>query len=732
MSEQIWLNGTDKIAFSSDEPNIPYLYDELWRSLFYGGNMSRLTTTDDQRMCRWQGQSTDGRKHQDALGFDPFPFEGSSDVRVRLIDDTINQLVQLLMTSWSRANIRVSGTNANDGGMAAAAQTLMQWIVRNKIRGELEREGELWAQYTLQFGWSAVHIGWDRKISKRIDTIKMSDLAEAAQQGNAMIGQAAKIIQSDPNNDLGIMLIQQAFMLDKEAAKKVTKNLSEKGWSEYEAPYIARNLPVVAALKPFDEITFPPETVDLQDARIIFKRVFMSEVQFRSIGKSESWDEEFMDAAVNTAGKTGYLQDSNIIPLINTVPNAIEKAHNLIEVVYSYARQLDKNQNAAIYYTVFVPTVEEHLYGKHEILDYAHGEYPFVEFRRERLRRSIVESRGVPEILWTDQEELKSQHDAIRDRTTLEVSPPLMVKNRLAAQTRIGPGQLLPVRSHDEYQYLAGPSGTPATSFSLMDRIEKKVSKQFGLPHQEIPPAQTQMTQQFLVNNFFMSWSLVYKQIFSLSMQYMIPEEIQKVTGVPLQTDFTENHGLFDFIISFDVREHDTDFVLEKLKSINQFVLPMDSAGAIDRSKLIRKLVEAIAPETAQDILIDQQSATQKQYKDVQNDVALMMAGMEAEYTENDPQAQAKIGAMQDIMQKNPKAQQAAKGDPVFQALLQNYSKNLQMSISQQQNAQIGRTGVSPIGNKFAQQQQQGEQPEVQDPGQMQQAINPVGMSQQR
>jgi hypothetical protein len=729
MSEQAWTQGTDKIAFSSKKPDIHYLNDELQRSLFYGGNMSRLTSSDDQRMCRWEGQSDDGKKHEEYLDQEPFPFEGASDVRNRLIDNTINQLVILLMTSWQRANIRVTGIEVSDAQQSSAAQTLMHWLVSNKLRAELEREAELWAQYTLQFGWSAVHIGWERRMAKKNDVITMADLEQVAAQGNGILQQALISIKGDTQTDLGVMLISQALMCDKKEAIRICKDLAKQSWATYEQPYISKNLPVVAALKPFDEIAFPPETVDLQEARCIFKRTFMSEVQFRSIGKAENWDEEFIEQAVNTAGKTGYLQDSNLIPLINTVPNAVEKANNLIEVVYSYARQLDDNGNSSIYYTVFCPMVAENTYAKHEILDYAHGMYPFVEFRRERLRRSIVESRGIPEVLYTDQEELKAQHDSIRDRTAMEVQPPLMVKKRLAIQNRIGPGQLLPVNSPDEYMYLQGPTGTPATAFNLMDRIEMKVCSQFGLYHPNLVPTQTQMTQQFMVNNFFLAWSEVYKQLFSLCMQYLTPEEIQRVAGIPIQVSEMDNFGMFDFSVKFDIREHDTDYVLEKLKTINQFVLPMDTAGAIDRNKLIRRLVEAIAPETAQEILIDQQTATQKQYKEVQNDLALMMLGLEAQYTENDPQANAKMQAMQDIMSKNPKAQQASQGDPIFQALLQNYAKNLQMSIMQQKNAQIGRTGVSPVGDQFAQAQQSGEPIEPVEPQEMQQSIAPPGVN---
>lgn len=709
MSEQIWGNPADKIAYSSVNPDIQYLNDELNRSLYYGGNMSRLTTSDDQRMCRWEGQSDDGKKHEEYLGYEPFPFEGSSDVRNRLIDNVINQLVMLCMTSWQRANIRVSGIEMGDAERSAAAQTLMHWIVNSKIRAELEREAELWAQYAFQFGWSAMHIGWERRISKRDDTITMQDLGAAAQQGNILLQQVFEAIQNKSVSDLAVMMVSQALMCDQKEGRRIVQSLIDTGAASYQQPYIQRNLPVVAALKPFDEIAFPPETVELQEARMIFKRTFMTEVQMKSIGLTEGWSEEFMEEAVNTAGKSGYLHDSNLVPLINSVPNAVEKANNLIEIVYAYARQLDENGKAAIYYTVFCPQTQNDLYGKHEILEYAHGEYPFVELRRERLRRPVVESRGIPEILFTDQEELKAQHDASRDRTAFEVMPPMTCSRRLASNQRIGPGQLLPVNNKDDYAWLPPPSGTPATAFNLMDRIELKVAQQFGLYHPNVVPTQTQMIQQFVVNNFFLSWSQVYRQMFSLAMQYMLPEEIERVTGVAIPVNNMDLNQMFDFSVKFDVRELDTNFVLEKLKAINQFVLPMDTGGNIDRSKLIKATIDAIAPETAKDIYIDQKTATQRQYREVQNDLALMMLGLEAQYVENDPQAGVKMQAMQDILSKNPKAQQMAQADGVFQALLQNYQKNLQMSLMQQQNAQIGRTGVTPVGDELKEKMATGE-----------------------
>jgi hypothetical protein len=98
-------------------------------------------------------------------------------------------------------------------------------------------------------------------------------------------------------------------------------------------------------------------------------------------------------------------------------------------------------------------------------------------------------------------------------------------------------------------------------------------------------------------------------------------------------------------------------------------------------------------------------------YSDVQTDIAKMMAGMEPRYVENDPAAQSKMQFVQDIVQKNPKVQAAAQQDEQFQMLFQNYMKNLQMSVSQQQNKSIGRIGVTPVSDKMAAEGQQPQQP---------------------
>ena len=710
-------NSKDKLAFFSETPDIGELRSELQRSLYNGGNVARLNSNDDIRLARWDGQSDDGKKYSRNLGEgeQAFPFEGASDVRCRLVDQTINELVVLLVSSWQLARLRVSGTEVGDASRATTIQTLADWVVNNKMRADLLTEAELLSQYTQQFGWSVAHIGWERRLGIRPVSITLAELEQRGLGGDIVAMEAVTSLKSTGTSDYSVSALMTLLGVNKEDAARVADELMISGTSTFNQEYAVSNAPVVAALKPFDEICFPPETLDLQDARVIFRRTFMTEVELREMIKTADWDEAFVEEAAQTTGMSDWYSEPNLIPSTTNIGNTLERADNLVEIVYAYNRQIGPNGVPCIYYTVFCPNTREKIFAKHEMLDYAHGLYPFVEYRRERLRRSIVECRGVPELAYTDQMEIKAQRDSIRDRTAFETLPPIKVKKRLGTQNIIQPGGLLPVTTPDDYTFLSPPQGNPALAFNLIDRVEQTNAAYFGLYHANIPPVKTQTTQQFIVNNWLTAWSKIYKQVVSLTLQYMDGAEIERVAGMPVVLQPQELSAMYDFNVSYNVRELDTDYVLEKLKAISTFVIPMDAGGVIDRNKLTTRFVEAISPEAAKDIVMDQASASQRMYSDVQTDIAKMMAGMEPQYVENDPSAQSKLQFVQDIIQKNPKVQAAAQQDEQFQMLFQNYMKNLQMSVSQQQNKSIGRIGVTPVSDKMAQQGQQQQAP--QQPG---------------
>ena len=176
--------------------------------------------------------------------------------------------------------------------------------------------------------------------------------------------------------------------------------------------------------------------------------------------------------------------------------------------------------------------------------------------------------------------------------------------------------------------------------------------------------------------------------MFRLVQEYLGDEELQRIAGISpgLPTSQTEIQGAYDFAVKFDVRELDSDYVIGKMKAIID-LLPIDTAGTVD-------------PVLGQSVMSDQRGASQKTFDKVNQDVALMALGNEAAYTENDPTAAMKMQFMQQIVQGNPKYQEALQGDERFQALLENYGKNLQQSVTQEQNKMIGRIGVQPVNQQ--------------------------------
>jgi hypothetical protein len=243
----------------------------------------------------------------------------------------------------------------------------------------------------------------------------------------------------------------------------------------------------------------------------------------------------------------------------------------------------------------------------------------------------------------------------------------------------------------------------------VIEHVENNAAKYFGLTSgmqsPETPAPYAQMLQQVATDNWLTTISEIYTQLLQLGLQYLAAEEIERITNISIPQNMSDIANQFDYELKFDIRNLYVDFVMEKLQAINQSVLPMDSGGVIDRNKLIAIAMNAIAPDMAKEVIIDQSTASQKMYRDVQTDIALMILGNEPQYVENDPTAQTKMQYTQEIMSKNPVAQQAMQGNPTFQMIFENYVKNLQMSVSQQQNKQIGRIGVSPLAEKMAQQQ---------------------------
>jgi len=199
------------------------------------------------------------------------------------------------------------------------------------------------------------------------------------------------------------------------------------------------------------------------------------------------------------------------------------------------------------------------------------------------------------------------------------------------------------------------------------------------------------------VRSFLQLWGDALWQAWQLAATFA-PELVQRVTG---DTEFQTGDagGEYDFVLHFDAGQMHPDLQVVKMKALMDLV-PTDAGGVINRAKLTQVQCRMIDPVLAREICQPVEAASAGLMKSVSDEVLKMAAGNEAKYADasNDPAAPTKMQYLQQIVQANPKYQQALgpQGDSLFQELMKKYAENLQQGVVQQQNKQVGRIGVTP------------------------------------
>jgi hypothetical protein len=708
----------DPMADASAKPNVSTLLTEYERAIRLTPQ-ERMELCDQIRYVQWEGQSDDGRKYDSKSGKKVFPFDGASDTRIRLADEIINDNVDILCSGFERSQVNTEGFEARDAEVSGASTKALEWA-RNGGIPALPDEVEYTAQWGQTYGWAVLHTVWQRRIGFQNAPVTLQGIAALAQQVPAAQELLAAII--DPEAEAtAISLVQGLYPLlvksaasaikDDEvpelrpaAARRVVRELREDGESELPIAYVSLNAPLVTALKPFEDVWFPPETADVQRARCIFRVDWMTEAELLSRVLVDGWDEEWVKQAIAAAGKvTGGLSRTDEEETESRVTGDVttNSKRNLVEVVWAYNRAVNADGVEEVMFTVFCPHVRDERRPQVAAsgpLQYAHGDYPFAVYRRERVNRSITASRGVPEIVLTWQLEKKVQRDALLDRTSLSISPPLKVPQRNMGRTyRLGPMKQVGVSRSDEIEWMEPPPGNPAEAIELIREIGLDANCYFGRVTEGVDPVRAQVKQQRMVNQFLATWLEVFAQVLSLMQQFMGPEEWEEITGAPMpERNFERIQRRANYRFHYDVRDANSDYMLAKLEAFSKTLLPMDAAGVIDRSKLAQVAASWIDPSIARVVVSERAGASQKLFSQVQNDIALMALGNEVPMVENDPTAPTQLQYAQEIVGKNPKYQRLLQEDKRFAELLEQWSKNRQFSATQEQNKVIGRIGVAP------------------------------------
>jgi len=706
---------------------------------------------DETRYNIWANQSPDGRKHKDLFpdgGFDG-PWDRSSDFRPGWVDDIINAKVALDCEAWDRA-FRVQAHKPEDAGQSARVRMWFEYLRKSRLLNEIQRERELSSQWRHQYGACLVKVEWDCQLAYVPRVVTLTDLMEAGATAAefAPFFETIKDPSLDAENANYLELLYQTYVrasvplrlgfepaaLTEERVKRALTELRERQETVLPMPELVRNVPMARALKLGRQVFVPRGTTDIQGAAVIFELEWLTLAEAEGMARVEGWSEDFTEKLKQHVGEYSEWRRDDAGDL-RFVTYQDEDADPRVQIIRAYRKQVDEQGVLGIYETVFHHAIEvcrdeesgetEPLYAKHGLFETPLGtRYPFVELRAEWNDRALLASRGVPRMLASHETQIKSHMDMVTNHADITTLPPVNEPDYaggVGLAMGVGKGRgakevagydYSPFakntiwRAENKPEFMQPPAREPKVALELMTMIRTDMLRRAGLPVPDEHPAVANARLPHNIAKFLTGWSEVFQMMWQMTARYLEDRDWQRVVGndaPPLNRDPRVIEAEFDYIMEFDARTLDPEFLTEQNKALAA-IAQGDRNGVIDGAEITRLQVQLWNPAWADRIIKDQRNATAELRRKVRQDLDSMWNGSPPELVENDPTAGMQMEFAQQFIGQNPfwaSAMTQDGGSPqaqVFRQHVEQWLKNRQQSVVETGLAQMaGRTGVMPV-----------------------------------
>ena len=682
-------NGLQVQEFDSAKPDV----DELKKNFDKAkANLSFWMDKAEQgRECRfeeWAGKNETGKK----IGPEAFPWDGASDLQASLINPLIDGDVALLGQSLTQANLVAAPVESGDVASAKLVSEFLRW--RMGSMEELQREAAIGANYLLQNGLTFFGTSWKRETTRTFQSVNLEEIAQQAPE-------LAMAIQDPEMKDGVAAMFSEAYpKLKKGRINRVIKELREDGVSEIPTEKVVVNRPCVKAYELGREIIVDSNVIDLESARAIYCIHYFSPEALKQ-KVNDGWDAKWIDEVLENSKGT-YSDESysnNLITYGSTSGYGVQHFEGMVRVVVAYRKEIDPmDEVPVVTQTVFADEAEGA--GYHKPVQYDEGRFPFVCITRESLNHRLLDSRGYPELLKDYQLAVKTELDARRDRASMSTVPPVeYLANR--KPNAIGPGSQIPVRRRGEVGFMEIPKYSPAST-EVEVHLRQLANRVTGRATSELDAVEANTIRQNLVNRWLMGWKQILKRVWCLDRAYAGPQVWFRVTnneqGATLIMD--ETSELYDFNISWNSMNADESKVIEKLDTVGKLMAQYDRGGQARFDVYLRKVIEAIDPNLANQLIAPAQEATDKEIKETSSDFAKIASGQVVNAPQN-ANSQLRLSVLQSIVEGTEEipaqdVQQRLQEDEGFAARINQYVQALEFQQQQQRNALTGQLGVAP------------------------------------
>lgn len=685
------------------------------------GLWSSRMDNEDTRLCRWDNQSSDGRKWTASDAAEPvLPFDGACDNRVRLTDMLVNEDVMLSVVATLRSIRRVIvGMEQSDAHKAAAMNLALEHCLRNT---NFMRSIITLANYT--YGDSPavamMYVGWRQEQGLELYTLTLEELMAAyvqlVAQGTSGGGapelqgaevqaaqQAAQEFQmllqdSAAGDDTLSALLRSMFgQLTEARARKAVRELREKGSAQVPMPYLRNNGLDLRPLRMFEDVYMRTNVMDFQRCQEWFRPEWLTETELKERSVSDGWTDDFITDVLQqeaTPAFPEYIRQSGTESLI---ARNSDHYKGLYQVVHSYVQAVNEDNIPGRYVSTIHLNSKTTAYGM-RLLDYKHGKWPGVIFSREALTSRIMDSRGIPEMQGPMQSFVKDLVDGSGNNAKLSFTPPIITWGRKGAgDLYIAPiAELQAPRTGTEgYKWLPPPQFSQGTQW-IFQEIRQQLNEFHGRPAKEVDPTLVALHRQYKTSWWLAQMRDVWTMAMQNIQQYMSDEDLQRVTnlqGITMIRSREEIQGQFDIQVGYDPEDLSTEHLESQGTILRDIILAMDREKVVDTTPAVQDLFYRMNPSMASVSIRTRERAMQAELESEMEAYQQVRSGVEPDLPDDGSiNYEARLGMYETIQKMNPEA--FADMSPDKQKILQ--SRIQRMTVLAQQygeNVQIGREG---------------------------------------
>lgn len=502
-----------------------------------------------------------------------FPWVGSANFVLPQIDSDMNRLKPAYVNLAYGVSPIVSFEpyGPEDVAPARKREVLFDWRMRTQVK--FFNPYCLGIDYMLHNGYSLFKTGWRFELRNYFKTLDLADLdqnvLEALYMPETDDATLFHIIAEEMRVDL-------TLQENVDEIERVVKEFRE-GKTKFEMEFAEKaiNRAEVIALNPRDDVMFPVNTTDIQEAAFIDHRFTKSRNQVKLAmkqGKYKSFDDYELDS---WKSKSQYGSSSESVKARRDGVT-LDRTSNDDILLHEVSTWYDIN-NDGIDERVIVtyPDSNPSIILRFIENPYDHGMFPYVVIRRELNDAEIISSRGIPALDDDFQTGISTIFNQDIDAGTISTTPTIVARKNSVKNLRnlrYVPGQVVETENGPaDYAVTQNPNMGQANRFLNMQYLKSWANDRIGnvsaalsqtnnMPGSGIQGTKTAkevgviaaaggQVQSLDLQVFQQQMADLYYQIDSLYYQFGDDEEAIAITGQPaVRITRAEIQGKFNIV----------------------------------------------------------------------------------------------------------------------------------------------------------------------------------------